>query len=222
MIQITTTCLALCILGAVSIETADADVSVDVHLIVRQTATPVGETVIGTLPSSISAVPVGTSYVVEIWMQDTWDASMPGGPSPGLTGGEFDLHYDTDLSDATTLHYEGPFDWCFGHQYHTGEILEESGLVNDFSTATGSSMVGVKPNYARLGYVAFEASNTGTQNYALDGAKIARRGLGYVDPSQINLGSAAVAHVPEPSAFTMLWLGTIGLLAHLRRRYRHR
>lgn len=222
MIRLTSICLAFCIFGFVSIDAVYADAPVDVYMIVRQTATPVGETVTDTLPNSIPVVLVGTNYVVEIWMQDTWDENMPGGPSPGLTGGELDLHYDTDLSDAITLHYEGPFDWFLDHQFHTGEIFEGDGLVDDFSTATNLPEVGVTPDYARLGYVTFYADRVGTQYFVLDDATVARQGMGLVDLNQIHLFNVSVAQVPEPSTFVFLALGAIGFLTVARRKGRGR
>jgi hypothetical protein len=210
MIRLTTACLSLCILGAVSVKTVDAGTSVDVHLVVRQTATPEGQAVTNALPNSITTAVVGTSYVVEIWMQDTWDASA------GLTGGEFDLHYDTSLSDATALRYEGPFDydWCF----RNGSIVEESGLIDDFGNGTILLGVGVAPDYSRLGYVAFDATSPGTQHFALDDKVVARQGMGYVDASQINLGDASVTLVPELGSFTLLCTGAVSLLARPWRR----
>ncbi len=179
-----------------------SDGNVDVYLIVRQTATPQGEAMGGTLPDSIAAVPVGTSYVVEIWMQDTWDASLPGGPSPGLSGGQFDLSYNTTLSDAVSMHYEGPFN--LHGTFDTGTIVEGSGLVDDFGAATLDPVVGVKPDYARLGYITFDASSIGTQQFSLGDEAAVRRGLGNVDTSQIDLSGASVNQVlPEALTFAI-------------------
>lgn len=213
MIRLTTASLVLCILGAVSVKAAGASMSVDVHLVVRQTATPYDQTVTTSLPKSITTAFVGTSYVVEIWMKDTWDAS------PGLTGGAFDLHYDTSLSDATALRYEGPFNWDpYPYSFSTGTIVEECGLIDDFGNGTIDPGVGVPPDYARLGYVAFNATGPGTQHFTLDDKEVARYGIGLVDSSQINLGDASVTLVPELGSFTLLCTGAVSLLACFWRR----
>lgn len=209
--------VAIAILDAVWAKPAHAGASVDVHLVVRETATPEGQAVTTTLPNSILTLPVGMSYVVEIWMQDTWDASMPGGPSNGLTGGEFDLHFDTNLSDATSLHYEGPF--LDDRRFHTGTIIEESGWISDFSNATVLPNIGVAPNYARLGYIAFSATGAGTQQLTLDEGRTARIGLGWVDPGDVHVGSASLVLVPlDLGSFSMLSTAALGLLAHPWRR----
>ncbi len=207
MIRLTTICLAVCILMINGVDLAPADAAasegtVDVYVVARQSATPEGEAVSDTLPDSIGAVWVGTSYVVEIWMQDTWDGSMPGGPSPGLTGGEFDLHFTASRSDATALHYEGPF--YSGGALDGGTIDNVNGVVDDFCAGTLSSGIGVTPDYARLGYVTFDTSSSGTQDFVLDEAEVARYGLGLVDPSEIVLSGASVNQgLPSARTFTI-------------------
>lgn len=180
--------------------TVQPEQPIEVYLVVRETATPSGDTQVATLPTSIDTIAVGSNYVVEIWMRDLWDATVSGGPSPGLTGGQFDLHYLTDRSNATALNYEGAF--FSGGIFDTGTINDASGLVNDFGAGTLSSGVGVS-SYARLGYVTFTASTAGQQTFTLDDPQAARIALGLVNTTHINLGEpVSVNQVAEMTTRT--------------------
>jgi len=183
--------------------TVEPQQPVDVYLVVCETATPAAEALATTLPTSVGSVAVGSNYVVEVWIQDEWDASVSGGPGPGLTGAEIDLHYNTALGDATVLNYEGATggfssDGSFG----LGTIDDAAGLVDRFGNGKNGAGIAVTPTFVRVGYVTFTAETTGTQTFTLDQARAARFGLGYIDTTQISLGSATVNQVNDMSEYT--------------------
>ena len=160
----------------------------EVYLVVRNTAT---DTTISesttTLPTSISSVSVGDSYVVEIWMINKY----PNGTS-SLAVGRGDLQFDNTLGSATSLSHAGRFD-----SSTEGWIDNANGEITEFGGASfsNSGNGGVAPNYTRLGYVTFNATNAGTQKFDFDVDAIAMLSGGSpLDLSQITVITASVTH----------------------------
>ncbi|MEA1950068.1 MAG: Ig-like domain-containing protein, partial [Planctomycetota bacterium] len=184
----------------VFVVTVVPETTVDVQLIVRETATPVGETSTDTLPDSLSSVIVGQNYVVEIWMADSLDSSVTTGPiSTGLTGAEFDLNFDQGLGQGLGVHHEGPYD---NPSFIGGAIDNGQGLVDDFEGGTLEAGYGIDGNYVRLGYIDFSATATGDQTFSLDFESAARRSnesgagqvvQGNIDGSQVTLPTITIS-----------------------------
>ncbi|MCX7428283.1 MAG: Ig-like domain-containing protein [Planctomycetia bacterium] len=180
--------------------TVNPEDTVGVYLVVRQTATPVGQASGNTLPTSLDEVAVGSTYVVEVWMQDVYGASVTGGPSEGLTGGEFDIAFNKTLGQATGLNFEGPY--FAAPPFQTGTINNGTGLIDDFGSGVITKGLSVAPLYTRLGYTTFTASAAGTQSFTLSEPTVARFGSGNIDLTQLNLGSASVDQVVPMQSLT--------------------
>ena len=184
------------------------ETTVDVQFVIRDTATPVGETSTATLPDSITGVTVGQNYVVEIWMKDLLDDTVTGGSvSAGLIGGLFDIGYDPAITQGVSMHYEGPFETV-----HTGTIYDSQGLIDDFGAGTINVGNGINGNYVRLGYVTFQATASGDQVITLSYEDVARKSdqtgspevvTGTIDVSQVSLPMATVSQ-QETVTFTLL------------------
>ncbi|MBN1589454.1 MAG: tandem-95 repeat protein, partial [Pirellulales bacterium] len=177
---------------------------INVELIVRDTPTPSGETTKdeSELPASIDQVQVGSQYVVEIWIQDAYDATVSGGPSHGLNGAQFDFFFDPALSQAVNggLGHDGPFSTLPG-----GTIDNVTGVVNNFGGGNIDQSVALAPNYSRVGYITIDASAGGTQVFDVTPDLIARAistGVGpEVDLTQVFVEPVSVDQVQEVLTF---------------------
>ncbi|NLE38546.1 MAG: tandem-95 repeat protein [Pirellulaceae bacterium] len=182
--------------------TVNPEETIGVFVVIRDTATPSGSTTAAALPSSITQVDVGSSYVVEIWIQDTYNATVTGGPSQGISASQIDVAFNKALSSGTALGYEGAF--FSGGVFDSGVIDNAAGLVDNFGAGTLVAGLAVSPNYSRVGYVTFDASAAGVQVFNLSNPVVARYASGEVHGSQIELHGASVNQVTqEPVAFVI-------------------
>ncbi|MCH8042774.1 MAG: tandem-95 repeat protein, partial [Planctomycetes bacterium] len=151
---------------------------VDVALVA--VAQPSSEDTLGELPASLSEVAAGTSYFVEVWVQDIDE------PSLGISGGTVDLGYNTAPADVTALSHGSLFNFLT-----TGEIDDPTGLVDDFGGGTFEAGVGIAPTWARLGYVEVLATAAGPVTFTLSEGRSAfgRSGLGNVPWDKVDLSS---------------------------------
>jgi hypothetical protein len=185
--------------------TVEPRYTAEAYVVIRDTATPVGETVASELPSQITDIAVNSTYVVEIWIRDTLGATVGNGPSAGLNGGWIDILFDSNISSATAMYHDGPFD--SNGVWTIGTIDNDAGLVDEFGDATLDTGVGLAPNFTRLGYVTFQADATGSQIFSLDDPNLSRHGAspsgGTIDESQVYLKGASIAQIDEePYEFT--------------------
>ncbi|MCH8045152.1 MAG: tandem-95 repeat protein, partial [Planctomycetes bacterium] len=141
---------------------------------------PSGEETLGELPASLSEIAAGTSYFVEVWVQDI-DA-----PGVGISGGTVDLGYNTAPADVTALSHGSLFNFLT-----TGEIDDPTGLVDDFGGGTFEAGVGIAPTWARLGYVEVSATAAGPVTFTLAEGRSAfgLSGLGNVPWDKVDLSS---------------------------------
>ena len=171
--------------------------TVNVHLVVRDTAT--AQDNVATLPTSISQVGVGDTYVVEVWMQDTYNSAVTNGPSEGLVAGQFDIAFADALADATALHYNADFTAFVDGTIGAAKVDNFGGFANVITPPTG---LGVSPGYTRLGYITFTAAAAGTETFTLSDPMVSRLHLATVDDSQIVLNGASVTQVSEMQSLT--------------------
>ncbi len=171
------------------------ETTVEVQFVVRESATPVGETSTDTLPDSLTNVGVGQNYVVEIWMKDLLDDTLTSGPvSTGLIGGMFDISFDKSIGQGISTHHEGAFTF-----EPSGDILNDQGLIDNFHGGTLDSDNGIDGNYVRLGYVTFQATAAGDQVFSLSYEDLSRLSAGSsnvtgtVDEAQVSLPSVTVS-----------------------------
>jgi hypothetical protein len=153
-----------------------ADTTVEVQLVPVGTPSPDDAT---TPPPPITQVAVGTTYYLEVWVQDT-------SAGKGVQGGSVNIHYDTALVDATEIIHK---DYTV---LPTGEIKDPEGLVDDVGGATFDRRA-VAPDWARLVYVEFHCAGSGAVEYSLTPGQFsfALSELGNVDWGQVDLTDTA-------------------------------
>ncbi|MCH8043065.1 MAG: tandem-95 repeat protein, partial [Planctomycetes bacterium] len=149
---------------------------VDVRLAV--VATPSASDVADAFPNSLTEAVAGTSYFVELWLQDV------GSPGVGLAGGSVDISFTTAPADVVGLSHGQTFNLL-----PSGSVDDAAGLVDDFGGGSFSAGVGVAPRWARLGYVEVLATGAGEVTFSLSrGAlEFSRFGEGFVDWDGVNL-----------------------------------
>jgi VCBS repeat-containing protein len=141
---------------------------------------PSEEELLGELPVSLSEIAAGTSYFVEVWVQDIDE------PGVGISGGTVDLGYNSAPADVTALAHGSLFDFLT-----TGQINDATGLVDDFGGGTFEAAIGIAPTWARLGYVEVSATAAGPVTFTLSEGQssFSRSGLGNVPWSKVDLSS---------------------------------
>ena len=169
---------------------------VEVYLVVRDTATDTTTAEKTTeLPTSISTVDVGSSYVVEIWMTNTYPY---GTEAMAIARG--DLTFDNTLGTASLLSHAGLFKTAT-----EGTIDNPDGEVTNFGGANfyAGNQCGVAPNYSRLGYVEFEALSAGTQDltFSLDVVAILNGGAP-MNLEQVHVTNASIVHQEVIGTYT--------------------
>ena len=191
--------------------TVSPEETVNVHLVVLDTATPTAGATSDTLPTSIGEVAVGSTYVVEIWMQDLYDDTVTDGPSQGLVGAYFDVSFDETIGEVGTLDFMGPY--FNTAPFQTGTIDNVNGVIDDFGSGVLTEGLAVEPNYTRLGYFTIDATSAGVQNFTLSDEAVARFASGSLDASQIDLGSVSVNQVAalETVTFDVLSRSTMNV-----------
>ncbi|MCH8044584.1 MAG: tandem-95 repeat protein [Planctomycetes bacterium] len=158
-----------------------------IDIVLLAATLPTAGDVVEVLPASLEQVTAGTSYFVEIWVQDVRTAGS------GVVGGSVDLRYTTTAADATGLSHGQAFSLV-----PSGSIDDDAGLVDDFGGGSFLANVGVAPQWARLGYVEVLATGAGQVTFSLDrGAlEFSRFGEGFVDWSLVNLSdTVTLQHV---------------------------
>ncbi|EMI57448.1 choice-of-anchor I family protein [Rhodopirellula sallentina] len=138
------------------------------------------------LPDVITTSPVGGTYYVEAWVQD-FDNQFS-----GLAGGQIDVRYNTDVTDAVAVSNED-YDLL-----PSGSIDDAAGLVDDLGGGTLQTGQGLAPNWVRLGYFEVVATASGTATYTLAPGSLpfARFGGGNLDIGSVDLTDVeSVQHV---------------------------
>ena len=100
----------------------------------------------GSLPESLTEVAADTTFYIEVWVQDIHS-------NVGITGGSVDLSYTTAAADAQALYHGSTFTFS-----KSGTIDDPASLVTNFGGGTLTGGLGVAPNWARLGYVQYQAT----------------------------------------------------------------
>jgi len=196
----------------------------ELYVVVRESPTdplpPTFDFQFDELPTSISEVSVGQTYVVEIYMRDLLVPNLIAGTdfSEVISGGFVDITYDADLvSDITLddLFDTGPYTQDDANPPN----LDTDGLIEQFGglAAATASDLGLSPHYVRLGYLEVTATSTGTQQFnlslddfgsAITTARVGRDGAldniaGDVHPSQVEIHNASVEQVPGTIMLTI-------------------
>ncbi|MBM4043460.1 MAG: hypothetical protein FJ290_33655, partial [Planctomycetes bacterium] len=183
---------------------ASTNTQIDVELVAL--TNPSNSDQLSQLPVSVTQVAPGSTYYVEVWVQDVLE------PGVGVTGGYVDITYTTDVADGGALNHGGVFNLLT-----SGAVDDTAGRVDDFGGGTMDGSVGVKPNWARLGYVAFQGTAQGpvTFNVQPGSLQFSRFGAGNVPWSEVDFDTLTLEQrtpVPEISvADTRLTEGTDGM-----------
>ena len=162
------------------------DPQVDVRLVA--VASPTVANSLAALPESLAEVKAGSTYYLEIWVQDAAD------PGVGVTGGCVDVVYTTAAADALGLTHGTAL-----NLFARGTINDAAGLVDDFGGATLTAGVGLAPGWARLGSIRCVASAAGQTDFdLLPGVlQFSRHGEGNVAWEDVALGGLALTVLPE-------------------------
>jgi hypothetical protein len=138
------------------------------------------------LPSSLESVARGSTYYVEIWIQDRLE------PGVGLSGGTVDVNYTESVSQAVEV---VNLDFQL---FPDGTIDSANGVVRNLGGGLLQAGLGVAPDWVRLGYVEVLATSSGQALFELGAgeSQFSRYGQGNVAWSQVDLGSPiVVAHL---------------------------
>jgi hypothetical protein len=109
------------------------------------------------LPPSLAAVPLGSTYYIEVWGQDQ---SVPG---LGVSGGWVDVNYTTAVADALAV-----INQDFDVENLAGGVIDDpNGAVRDLGGGTLDGGAGVAPQWVRLAYVEFVAAELGEASFQL-------------------------------------------------------
>jgi hypothetical protein len=156
-------------------------------------------------PTGISQAVVGSSYYVEIWVQQTVG-------SEGIVGGYVDVLFTPhDLVSYLGLDHGRIYTFFPGGEFQTPD------LIDDIGGATFDSQIAVAPDWARFGVIQMDAAAAGEVTYSLEqgGQKFSLASLGNVEWEQVDLTDTAVVEqvtaaptslivrslVPTPSGF---------------------
>jgi len=143
------------------------------------------------LPTEVTAVAVGSTYFVEIWIQE----SHP--QFDGSVGGQVDVYYETEFSDAVAV-INKDFD-----QFPSGTIDDAAGRVDDLGGGKNAIGLGSEPLWARLGYIEMVATAIGLQAFRLEpGAlQFALTSGGPVEWDAVDLTDVAELEIVAASQF---------------------
>jgi hypothetical protein len=139
------------------------------------------------LPSSLESVVRGSTYYVEVWIQDRLE------PGVGLSGGTVDVNYVTSVSQAVRI-VNLDFQLFPG-----GTIDSANGVVRSLGGGLLQAGLGVAPDWVRLGYVEVLATSSGEALFQLGAgaSQFSRYGQGNVAWSLVDLGSPIVVAAPR-------------------------
>ena len=153
--------------------------------------TDTGNVDVSELPTSISSVPIGGTYYVEVWARDS------DGETGGFSGGQVDLNYNTSVLDATAI-YHNDFPVL-----ESGTIRDEDGIVDDFGGGVLQNGRGEFPDWVRIGYVEVQATALGSNTFSLDPGSLQfgrLDGGGNIPWRSFDLSdTATVSHVAAPT-----------------------
>ncbi len=138
------------------------------------------------LPSSLTTVPLGSTYYVEVWVQDRSE------PGLGVAGGWVDVNYTTAVADAEEVfHLDFDVSGLEG-----GEIDDTDGVVRDLGGGMLQGGVGVAPEWGRLAYVEFLAKELGETVFELSPGSLefALFDQGYISWDLVDLGTSVVVN----------------------------
>jgi len=152
------------------------DPYVGVQLVAVQAPSATGSSA---LPAGLASVTLGSTYYVEVWVQDLL------APGVGISGGKVDVNYSTSVVDAVAV-VNQDFDLL-----PDGTIDDPNGVVRDLGGGTLQGGLGVAPQWARLGYVEMLSTALGEATFALSPGSLqfGRFGAGDVDWSLVDLGT---------------------------------
>ncbi|MGD0901171.1 MAG: pre-peptidase C-terminal domain-containing protein, partial [Thermoguttaceae bacterium] len=142
---------------------------------------------IATLPSPITTVPVGSTYYVEAWVQDT------GTPLTGISGGYFNLAYQSSLADPTSLAHGSIYT-----ALPSGTVDQAAGQVIDFGgSALGAGTPGIG-DWALLGRITVVSTGAGAVTFTPQQAsdEFSRFSAGAVPWSEVNAAAVTVQQQP--------------------------
>jgi len=139
------------------------------------------------LPASITEIAAGSDFFLEIWSQDLRS-------NGGIMGGYVTLTDTAAAAEARALSHGGVFT-----DQTSGTINNAQWRVENFGGETVSAEQGVAPNWARLGYVRYEAVAGGEIVFATvpGDTQFSLLGMGSVANDRINFGTYSLAVVPE-------------------------
>ncbi len=137
-----------------------------------------------TLPSSLDMVALGSTYYVEVWVQDRM---LPGA---GMSGGKVDVNYTTAVGDAMNV-FNLNFD-----MFPDGVIDDPNGLVKNLGGGTLTGGQGIAPQWTRLGYVEYVATDLGEATFELGPGSLpfSRFGVGNVPWDLVDLGAPIIVN----------------------------
>ena len=160
----------------------------DVKVSVVALSSPSSSDTRQSLPTSISATPVGQDYYVEVWASDV------GTTNTGLTSVYVDLTFSPSAATtAKSVSHGGIFT-----VFPSGTI--GSGIVDELG---GSSLTaaGIEPQWARAASVRMSANTAGSVVYGLAAgtAGIAAMGRGLIPWSEVQSAGVTVQQVQPPA-----------------------
>ncbi len=183
--------------GSAALDVLDDDPWLGLQLVVVGSPSAAGSNV---LPTGIQTVSSGSTYYVEVWVQDR----VP--PGVGITGGYVDLNYTSGAADAVSV-FNLDFDLV------PGGAIDTAGVVQDLGGGIIAGGQGVSPQWARLGYVQFTAAELAQATFDLSAGSLefSRYGAGEVPWDLVDFGQSVIldqiagtridmAVVHEPSA----------------------
>jgi hypothetical protein len=153
--------------------------SVGVQAVAVQTPSPKNSK---ELPSGLESVARGSTYFVELWVQDRVE------PGVGISGGTLDVNYATSLVQA-----EGLVNADFS-LFSSGTIDAADGVVRNLGGGLLRSGLGVAPQWARLAYIEILAGSSGEASFQVSpgAGQFSRYGQGNVAWDLVDLGSPIV------------------------------
>jgi autotransporter-associated beta strand protein len=163
------------------------DYVVEVRLVPLQAAS--GTDTLVTLPDSVTQLDAGDDFFLEVWVQDMQH-------KVGVQGGYVTLTNLTQAAQAQALNHGGVFDLLT-----SGTINNPQWQVESFGGGTLDGGQGANPNWARLGYVRYEATAGGEILFesAAGNLQFSLSGIGNISPQDINFGSVSLTSLPQLS-----------------------
>jgi len=163
-------------------------IAADVEVAVVALLSPSSSDTTTTLPISVSSVPNGQDYYIEVWASDV------GATNTGLTSVYADIAFTpSSAASVQSIDHGGIFT-----SFASGSII--SGGIDELG---GSSLIeaGIEPQWARAATVRMHADTAGTVSFSLAASSsgIAALGRGLIPWSEIDLGNVTFEQVQCPS-----------------------